>query len=403
MMKIGRGGGVMCDGYVGAKFSVGLVLVLMVAAMIPAVSAYPVGAQGLRPSSEWTVNQPATLPEIEAAIEKHRGETVTWVAYGGVQQASEREAFMKPLEQRFGIHFLEDTQPTNAKIKAMVDSGNVTWDTANLSAFQIWSLGKSGYLEPLDRRVVDTSKVLKALLSPWHARNTLWGTVLAYRRGVQKPRSWADFWNVKEFPGRRGYGDLLTGHLELPLLAAGLAPAKIAFPVPKEQEELIFRQLEELAPNITVFWSSGEQCPRLLISGELDYCSAWNGRINDAQKQGAPIEMCWQCGWVAGSGGNVILKGSRHKELAQLVIAWITFLPNNIQTAKYTGNVPAVEASALPEMMRLLRPILDARALTAAAGSPSNRPYMLLADEKWEGENFDRLNGRFQSIFTKRK
>jgi spermidine/putrescine-binding protein len=105
--------------------------------------------------------------------------------------------------------------------------------------------------------------------------------------------------------GRRGYGDFLTGHLELPLLAAGIAPKDIKFPLTHEQEEIIFQLLEDLAPHIDAYWTAGSTCPELLIKGELDMCSAWNGRIYDAIKQGAPLKICWECGFVA--GGNALI------------------------------------------------------------------------------------------------
>jgi putative spermidine/putrescine transport system substrate-binding protein len=392
----------MFKGQFGGTILLGTLLSLTIGLTIPSAST---GAQGLRPPSEWTLSNPATQAEIEAQLERHRGETLTFVAYGGTGQKASREGILIPLEKRFGIHFLEDTQPDSAKIEAMVNSGNVTWDVVSLGTFEIWNLGERGYLQALDHRIVDTRGLLKGVVTRWSAGGDtfLWGTVLAYRRGVRQPHSWADFWNTKDFPGRRGYGDFLTGHLEIALFAAGLSPAQIAFPLTREREELTFRKLEELAPSVNVYWDSGSQCPQLLINGELDYCSAWNGRIYDAQKAGAPIEMCWECGWVAGSNGDVIPRGSRHTELAQLVIAWGSFLPNVIQHSNYITYAPAVDPSALPRAMQLLQKTLDPTTLAALSGSESNRPYMLLADEKWEGENFDRLNGRYQAIFSQHR
>ena len=45
-----------------------------------------------------------------------------------------------------------------------------------------------------------------------------------------------------------------------------------------------------------IYWDTGSQCPEFLISGEVEMCTAWNGRIFDAQQTGAPLRICWECG-----------------------------------------------------------------------------------------------------------
>ena len=51
---------------------------------------------GLRPLSEWTVDNPGTFAEIEAALENHRGESFSFATWGGAYQEMQRLAFFKP-------------------------------------------------------------------------------------------------------------------------------------------------------------------------------------------------------------------------------------------------------------------------------------------------------------------
>ncbi|MEE9248095.1 MAG: extracellular solute-binding protein [Dehalococcoidia bacterium] len=89
--------------------------------------------------------------------------------------------------------------------------------------------------------------------------------------------------------------------------------------------------------------------PQLLIDGQVDMVTAWNGRIFDAQREGAPIAICWECGHVIAMDNWVIPLGSPNKELAQLFIAWASFPEINVQISKHISYGPvsnkAIECS----------------------------------------------------------
>ena len=56
---------------------------------------------GLRPRSEWTEEEPVTFEELEAEIEKHRGESFVFTSWGGAYQSAQRQAYIEPYEQQF--------------------------------------------------------------------------------------------------------------------------------------------------------------------------------------------------------------------------------------------------------------------------------------------------------------
>src|SRR3546814_1178814 len=57
----------------------------------------------------------------------------------------------------------------------------------------------------------------------------VWSTVLAYNGKTMKtaPTSWADFWDVKKFPGKRGMRKGARYNLEFALMADGVAPGDV--------------------------------------------------------------------------------------------------------------------------------------------------------------------------------
>ena len=69
-----------------------------------------------------------------------KGETLTFVSYGGIYQDGQAKAAINPFATESGAKILQDGPTDNAKIKAQVQAGNVTWDvidTTNMSVHEL--------------------------------------------------------------------------------------------------------------------------------------------------------------------------------------------------------------------------------------------------------------------------
>ena len=379
---------------------VGVFLAVLLLEWRPGSAATHASAAGkLRTVEEATCANPLTRQELEAVIEKYRGKSFTFASWGGAMQAALREAYLKPFQERFGISIVEDSGVNMAKTQAMVEAKNVTWDVVQLGPSTAMRLGPRGIFEELDCRVHDNRNFLATATEGLAGKlggggGLTWATVLAYREGVKKPTGWADFWDPKNFPGRRGIYQSPTGNLEFALLAAGFSPQDIVYPLTPEQEELAIQKLEELRPYINVVWTSGSQCPELLLKGELDYCTAWNGRIFDAQKQGAPLKICWECGYTLHIDYYQIPKGAPNKAVAELFVAWTALPQVNAQLAKYISYGPINK-----EAIAMLPEVVGSHTLPELPSSSQNLPHAVLVNFKYWAEVFDPLNERFLKIF----
>ena len=70
------------------------------------------------------------------------------------------------------------------------------------------------------------------------------------------PSSWADFWDVKKFPGTRAYrANNVDGALEPALMADGVPPEKV-YDVLSTRAGMkrAINKIRDLKPHITVFW-----------------------------------------------------------------------------------------------------------------------------------------------------
>ena len=84
------------------------------------------------------------------------------------------------------------------------------------------------------------------------------------------PKSWADFWDVKKFPGTRAYrANNVDGALEPALMADGVPPEKVYEVLSTRAGKMrAINKIRELKPHISVFWGSGAQQAQLMKDAE---------------------------------------------------------------------------------------------------------------------------------------
>ena len=135
----------------------------------------------------------------------------------------------------------------------------------------------------------------------------IYATILAWRTdkyGRSGPKSWADFWDVQKFPGRRAFHKHPIDMLEIALLADGVPKDKI-YPIDMDRA---FKKLDQIKPHVQVWWTGGAQTTQMLQSGEVDMLPTWNGRAQAVIDAGGPVEIGWNQGLYALEGW-VIPKG----------------------------------------------------------------------------------------------
>ena len=134
---------------------------------------------GLRPRSEWTVENPATLQELEAEIERYRGASFHFTSWGGAYQVAQRQAYLIPFQERFGIRVIEKSPMDYDRIAAMVHSNNFVWHVMDVSGLEMWNQSALGNLEELDMSVVDNRDHVETVRTQYGGGGGVtWSTVL---------------------------------------------------------------------------------------------------------------------------------------------------------------------------------------------------------------------------------
>ena len=274
----------------------------------------------------------AVLAGSAVAAEK----TVTIASWGGSYQEAQSKALFVPASEATGIVVKEETYGGMSDVRLQVQTGAVTLDIVASGSGSAARAGAEGLLEELDYSIIDVSTFYPTLKSKYCVGGDVFSTVYAWNTetyGDDGPQSWADFWDVEKFPGKRAYRAKIAGALEPALMADGV-PMEEVYTVLDSEEgiERALDKIRELKPHIDVFWTSGAQHAQLMKDGEVDMTTGWNGRFDVAAADGAKVSYSFNQA-LLDYDCFAIPKGAPNKDVAMAFLA-------EISKAEYQANLP---------------------------------------------------------------
>lgn len=289
--------------------------------------------------------------------------TVTIASWGGSYQEAQSKALFEPAAANTGIVVKQETYGGMSDVRLQVSSGQVTLDIVASGSGSAARAAAEGLLEPLDYDVIDVSTFYPTLYSEFCVGGDVFSTVYAWNTdtyGENGPQSWADFFDVEKFPGKRAYRGKVSGALEGALMADGVAPEDVYTVLDSEEGiERAIDKIREIKPHIDVFWTSGAQHAQLMKDGEVDMTTGWNGRFDNAAKDGAHVMYSFNQA-LLDYDCFAIPKGAPNRDTAMEFLAeiskpeyqddlpkYITYGPTN-RAAYETGVIDAATAAGLP-------------------------------------------------------
>lgn len=316
----------------------------------------------------------------------HAADSLVVADPGGPFKDGYGAAFYRPYEKEAGVEIVNiarEHQPTS-QVRAIVETGNYSWDVVTITQGDHVLLSGLGMLEKLDWSNEHMQNIMpEARRDDWMGVD-VYATVLCYRSDALKdkgPQSWADFWDVKGFPGRRSLRRSPIDTLEIALLADGVDPKKV-YPIDYERA---FKKLDEIRPHIDVWWTGGAQTSQMLESGEVDMIATWNGRAQTVIDAGKPVGIIWNQGLYSIEGW-AIPKGNPKVDLGRDFIA---FCADPERQAEYTKTLAYGPTN--PKAYDYI-PAERAKYLPTA---PEHFEKLILADQDWWGEHKDEAEQKF--------
>jgi putative spermidine/putrescine transport system substrate-binding protein len=282
---------------------------------------------------------------------------------GGSMGAAQRKAFSEPFEAETGIKVIHQPGVNAGVQRAAILAGAPKHDVTNISGGALGAFDQDGLLLPLDYSLwseKDRSGFDVVAASRTFAPAMIYSMLIAYdekRHAAQAPQSWADIWDVRTFPGKRtlaaGTNAADGATYEIALLADGVLPESL-YPIDWPRA---LKSLDRLRADVVKFWGTGAESVQLQVDKQASLGSAWNGRIDGANDQGASIGKSWNQGILQWSAW-AIPKGTANVENAQKYVAFmsrpepqarfselITYGPTN---SLAFNHIPAERTKLLP-------------------------------------------------------
>lgn len=217
------------------------------------------------------------------------------LSLGGTYQEAQSKHWFQPFAQTSGVTVKEAAGYNYAKLRVMIKSGNVEADVMDTSGDTAAALAEEGLLEKIDWSQIPQScqQSIPADLKKDYAFPIIqWAMVMAYNTNkftpATAPKTWADFWNVKDFPGKR----VSIGATRPPAEQAALAIHGDLAKLYPLNLDASFDKIRSLGSNI-IFADGYAQVAQYLADGEADIAIIPNGRIAPLVAAKRPVAINW--------------------------------------------------------------------------------------------------------------
>lgn len=332
------------------------------------------------------------------------------VSWGGAYQESQIKAYAEPYAAATGVKFTWDESSAEAvaKLRAMNEAGNVTWDLVDVVASDALRLCDEGLAVELDgdtdlapapdgTSADDDFGVLR--VNDCFVPQIVYSTTFGYRTdlvGDTPPTTVCDIFDTAKFPGKRALQKRPIDNLEWATYCNG-TPKDQIYEVLSTDEgvDAALAKLDTIKDDV-VWWTAGAETPQLLADGEVVMGSTFNGRLFSAiVEQNQPIGMLWDMqsfdldGWIVPEGlSEERLNRTMH------FLKFATDTQRLADQAKYISYGPARASSA---------PLVGDHATLGIAMAPhmptdpANASNVHNYDYGWWADNRDDLDAKFQA------
>lgn len=304
-------------------------------------------------------------------------------SYGGSFQDAQTKAYFEPYAKASGVKVTGTTGTGYAKVKAMVESGNVTWDVVSAESPAFANEVKDGLLEPIDYSVVKADNLPENFRTKYGVGYMVFGTNLAWNKDkFPNGLTPAQFFdpNVK---GRRLLPSDPTYSLEFALMGDGVKPANL-YPLDVERALKVIDRVKDQI----IGYKGASDIQALMQQGEADMVYAGTGRIKNAIKAGANWTYSWDSA-LADTEYWAVLKGAPH---AAEAMKFINFAAQAEQQAELTRQIAYGPTNV--DALRLLDPAV-AKDLPSY---PANAKIGAVLNSKWWNDNYEAVKAQWSTF-----
>jgi len=316
---------------------------------------------------------------------------ITVISFGRADQVALTHAYYGSFRKTTGIAVKSasyDGQTT--ELEQMVKTGKTVWDVMQVESRTLQLGCQSGLFEKLDHgRIAGEKDFIPGAISDCGVGIFAWSVALAYDADKVQgaPASWADFWNVRKYPGKRGLRRSAKYTLEIALLSEGVPAGEVYGVLATSRGvDRAFARLEQIKSDV-LWWEAAAQPAAFLAARKLVMTSAYTLWIDREQQRKKNFRIAW--------GGNLYD-----------VDSWA--IPKG--TPKASDAYRFIAFASRPEYQKLLSeniaygpanrkalPLLDARVAGAMPSAEAHLAQALKVDISFWIRHGEELEKRFDA------
>lgn len=268
---------------------------------------------------------------------------LTWEGYAD-------PVFTKEFEEKYGAKinatYFGSSDELLAKLKA---GGGDTYDIISPSSDVASILVDSGLVEDIDTSKIDKfgdlNERLRSLKDVVKDGKTYgvpftWGPdYLIYDADVIKdaPTSWSAFWDPKYKGKVSVWDDISNIYLTGQIMGLDKNDESAIYNMSEDQLQDAKKKLLELKPNIRKYWATAGELNDLFANKEVVMAVGWPLTIAELNAKGRNLKWTipeeGATGWI---DRLMIVKGSKHKDLAEKYLNYISTPESQAKVAKVT-------------------------------------------------------------------
>lgn len=310
---------------------------------------------------------------------------LVYAGFGGSYEKAIMDAVFTPFAKKHGIKVQATTGAGNvAKTKSMVDAGQVEWDLVDTQGATLGQMSGLDLLEKLDGKVTKgveplVNEELRTPYSiPWYqfSHNIFWNAKAFDGRMT----SWADVWDVKKFPGTRGFLTVPWFTLEIALAADGV-PIDQLYPLDLDRA---FASLDRIRPHAVfqdVSALANSVTAQDVVTGDLNLL-----RVKDIADSGVQLEYTWEQA-ILEVQQLVVLRGSPNADAAMRAVEYAMRPEPQRRVLELLGYSPTVK-SVIDD--------LDEKQAADLAGTPQTLDNSFYLNAGWWAKHGAEASERYE-------
>jgi putative spermidine/putrescine transport system substrate-binding protein len=355
---------------------------------------------------------PGGTAAAPAEKKEFAGRELSVVSWGGAYTKSQVEAYHKPFMAGTGATIKSiDYNGGIAEMKTQVEGGTQFWDVVDMEVADAVRACDEGLLEKIDPAMLPpgddgvsaAEDFVPGAITPCAVTSIVFSHIVAFNAekfpADKQPSKLADFFDVANFPGKRGLRKTSPKiNMEMALRADGVPADQVyATLATKEGQDRAFKKLTSIRKDV-VWWEPGSQPPQLLADGEVTMTTAYNGRIFDAAVTNKkPFKIIWD-GQIQEHDVFGVLKGAKNKDVAMEFVRFATMSKQLAEQARFIAYGPA-RRSSMPLVGVHFEAGIDMK--PHMPNAPENETSAMQIDAAWWSERQEELNQRWASWLAK--